>query len=344
MSGKKILVATLNWGLGHSTRCIPLIKALISQGHAVFLASDGMAGRILKQDFPELPYLELPGYDITYPSRGFYHHWIRQLPRLHRAIAREQESIREMMRQYRFEVLISDNRYGVFHPQSQNILITHQLNIPLAFPIGQVANRLLQNLANRFDQCWIPDLQGDNNLSGDLSRGRLKIQKQFIGPMSRFVRQESDQRFDLCLVLSGPEPHRTFLQNQLQNLLSTTSLRLCWVLGLPGEAVSAAGQLRGEVYNHLPSRKLNEILNASALALGRSGYSSIMDYYTLHKKAILIPTPFQPEQQYLASRHRANHLFYVPKPDLTDILDGIRQLQSTKVVKGEIVKMNIPAL
>jgi hypothetical protein len=344
MSGKKILVATLNWGLGHSTRCIPLIRALISQGHSVFLASDGMAGRVLKQDFPELPYLELPGYDITYPSRGFYHHWIRQLPGLHRAIAHEQKSIREMMRQYRFEVLISDNRYGVFHPQSQNILITHQLNIPLAPPIARVANRLLQNLVNRFDQCWIPDFPGENNLSGDLSRGRLKIQKQFIGPMSRFVRQESDQRFDLCLVLSGPEPYRTLMQNQLQNLLSTTPLKLCWILGLPGETVGKAVQFRGEVYNHLPSNRLNEILNASALALGRSGYSSIMDYYTLHKKAILIPTPFQPEQQYLARRHRDDHLFFVPKPDLTDLPAGIQRLLNTKVGKGEIVKMSIPSL
>src|SRR5690606_10582380 len=126
-----------------------------------------------------------------------------------------------------------------------------------------------------FRSCWIPDFPGENNLSGDLSMGRLKIQKQFIGPMSRFVRQETDQRFDLCLVLSGPEPQRTLLQDQLQNLLSTTSLKLCWVLGLPGETVTKAGQLGGQVYNHLPSRKLNEILNASAMALGRSGYSSI---------------------------------------------------------------------
>lgn len=342
MGGKRILVAALNWGLGHASRCIPLIRHFLDKGNEVYLASDGPAGIILQQDFPYLPYFELSGYGIRYSMHSFYFHWIKQLPKLQKAIEHEHHKVQEIMRQIPFDVIISDNRYGVYHPKSYNILITHQLNLPLAPLIARAVNAQIRRLVHRFDQCWIPDFSGEDNLSGSLSESNLKIDRCYIGPLSRFKWQSMRPEYDLCVVLSGPEPHRAMLQSQLMDFFRHSDLRLCWVLGLPGR--EKKDQLPGSVYNHLTSLEFNQLLNASGLVLGRSGYSSIMDYYTLRKKAILIPTPYQPEQNYLATRHAMKAVNFVPKPNLTDLLTGVEQLKRVEIIPGKINGMKIPDL
>ena len=67
---KRILVAPLNWGLGHATRCIPIIRALKAHNFEPVIASDGAALQLLKKEFPDLEHVELPSYNITYPKNG----------------------------------------------------------------------------------------------------------------------------------------------------------------------------------------------------------------------------------------------------------------------------------
>ena len=52
-TNKKILIAPLNWGLGHATRCIPIINALIEEGLEPILAGDGDSLKLLQKEFPK---------------------------------------------------------------------------------------------------------------------------------------------------------------------------------------------------------------------------------------------------------------------------------------------------
>lgn len=342
MSCRKILFATLNWGLGHATRCIPIIQHLLDKGHEVFLASDGASGLLLKQEFPEIPYLSLPSYTIRYPQKTFYHFWIREAVRLNGIIAEERNMIRKWVLQNHFDLIISDNRYGAYHHRTQNIIITHQLSFALPVVAATIVNQTIRSLLNRFDQCWIPDFEGTDNLSGKLSTGALKIEKYFIGPLSRFTKQECHKKYDLGIILSGPEPHRSVFQRQLEEYFKQSPLRLYWVYGLPGKGKQQTNHT--PCYNHLSSQKLNEIVNQTEIVISRAGYSSIMDYYQLSQKAILVPTPNQPEQQYLARRHKDRSLIFVPRQDLKDLMSGREKLIFTQHSAVNVQQMQIPQL
>ncbi|MBK8502351.1 MAG: glycosyltransferase [Saprospiraceae bacterium] len=342
MSCKKILFATLNWGLGHATRGIPIIHHLLSQGHLVFLASDGASGVLLKQEFPGLPYLPLPSYAIRYPEENFYGFWVSEAVRLKGVIAEERKMVRKWVLDYHFDVIISDNRYGVLHPQTQNIIITHQLSFTLPVAAATVVNQMIRYFVNRFDHCWIPDFHGHDNLSGKLSQGSLNIEKHFIGPLSRFQKQECVKSYDLGIIISGPEPHRSTFQRHLERHFKYNALKIFWVLGLPGKINEASKNVN--TYNHLSSQKMNEMLNQTQVVLSRSGYSSIMDYYQLSKKAILIPTPNQPEQKYLADRHQNGSSIFVPSQDLGDLLTGLEKMIHCRHEPVNIQRMQIPKL
>ncbi len=146
--------------------------------------------------------------------------------------------------------------------------------------------------------------------------------------MSRFVRSEVEHQksYDVCAVLSGPEPLRRILEEQLIQFFSkrSSAYKVAFVLGKPGEQDKIEHQ--HSTFNHLSSTDLRQLLLQSDIVISRAGYSSIMDYYRLNKKAILIPTPRQPEQEYLAARHAGRAEFYVPKPDLSDLEKGIEVL------------------
>jgi UDP:flavonoid glycosyltransferase YjiC (YdhE family) len=332
---KKILVAPLNWGLGHATRCIPIIDKLIDLGHEVFLASDGLSGILLQQEYPSASYIELPSYHISYPERNFYWHWLKKAPRLSRAIDNEHQLLRHLVRTHAFDMIISDNRYGLYHPDVRSVILTHQINLPLPGAIAPFLNRLIRSLINRFDECWIPDVAPPNNLSGFLSQGDLSIPLRYLGILSRMQKRPLPIKHQVAVILSGPEPLRTQLQKQIENKLSVPNRDVVMVLGtLDNWQSKIIG--RTKIFTHLSSRDLNQLLNESDIVISRPGYSSLMDYFTLNKKAILIPTPNQPEQAYLAERHRTRPEFYIPKSDLADLDYGIQLLDA--------IQPNLPAL
>src|ERR1051325_3855934 len=68
MTGQKILVAPLDWGLGHATRCIPIVRELLNFNHKVFIAADGNTELILREEFPGLQFIFLKGYHIRYST------------------------------------------------------------------------------------------------------------------------------------------------------------------------------------------------------------------------------------------------------------------------------------
>ncbi|HZG01085.1 MAG TPA: glycosyltransferase [Chitinophagales bacterium] len=304
---KRILVAPLDWGLGHATRCVPLINALVENGCDVTLASSGDALTVLQKHFPSLRSTALPGYNVRY-ARGASQvvSMLFQFPKLQRAVAAEHAIVNGLVKRERFDGIISDNRYGVYARDIPSVIVTHQLQLmmPRSLQTFQPFVRsLLHRYINRFDACWVPDADGETNLSGALSHNvDLKIPVSFIGPLSRFERIGGNEKnLDVLVLLSGPEPQRTMLEEKLTKQLMPTDLRVTVVRGLPKSDNAKSPRDGFEVIGYADKNTLQHLLSKSKYVIARSGYSSVMDFSAAGAKALLIPTPGQTEQEYLAA-------------------------------------------
>ncbi len=302
----RILVVPLDWGLGHATRCIPIIRELLAQGADTWLAGEGGQEELLKTEFPQLPFLSLPGYRISYAKTKSGLPWkmLQQAPQLRKAIRYEHEWLKKMVTEHGFDGVISDNRYGLYHAGIPSIFITHQLVIQT--PLGKWAEKLLQKrnyrYINKFTECWVPDSEGEDNLAAALSHPAKKpaIPLRYTGLLSRFEKQEVQEKKDhLVVILSGPEPQRTILEEKIIRDISIYKGSATIVRGLPGTASLVPSTNMIRVYNHLPAKELNTIMLEAKYVISRSGYSTVMDIVSLQKKSILIPTPGQTEQEYL---------------------------------------------
>ena len=301
---KRILVAPLNWGLGHATRCIPLIQALTNHNFEPVIASDGVALKLLKKEFPELNTIELPSYNITYAKNGqfFKLKMLQNSPKLVKAIKAEKKNTKSIINDYKIDGIISDNRLGVQSKHIPSVFITHQLKV-LSGNTTWLSTKMHQKIIKRFDECWVPDNIGEDNFSGELGHTTtIGIPVKYIGPLSRFKKTNCDLKYDLMVLLSGPEPQRTYLQNLLLKELDTFEGHLLFVKGVvEGESkASVNGNMTS--YNYMTSDALEKAINESNIVLSRSGYTTVMDLAKLEKKAFFIPTPGQFEQEYIANR------------------------------------------
>lgn len=304
----RILVAPLDWGLGHATRCIPVIYELLNQEAEVWLAGEGAQETLLRNEFPNLPFLPLQGYRVKYgrSRTGLVSKMLLQAPRLLNTIRKENHWLKEMVREYGFDAVIADNRFGLHHPDIRSVFMTHQL--ALKSPFGKWAERVLQKsnyrFINRFTCCWVPDLEGDNNLAGELSHPPLLpgIPLQYTGILSRLKKTGvAEKKHHLFISLSGPEPQRSLLENLVVNEVSHYNGTATVARGLPDKRSIIPSTNDIQFYNHLPTNEYNKEMEQAEYVICRSGYSTIMDLARLGKKSILVPTPGQPEQEYLAN-------------------------------------------
>jgi UDP-N-acetylglucosamine transferase subunit ALG13 len=314
-----VLVAPLDWGLGHATRCIPIINELILQGAQVTIAASGSQKTLLKQEFPLLEFLELPGYKIRYET-GVLLKWalFARVPVLLRKIRKENIWLEKVLQNRKIDLVISDNRYGLYNNKSYCVFITHQLFIQSGWTssvaggrwsvaFGRwVENKILNwnyKLIVKFSACWVPDQGGNDSLAGRLSHPPVlpPIPVKYIGILSRFKKTEKNIiNNSLLILLSGPEPQRTEFEDILFKQLAGSTLQITVVRGLPDtdDSVPQIGDAV-KIYNHLPSSDLNELMAESEFIIARSGYSTIMDLMKMKRNAILVPTPGQTEQEYL---------------------------------------------
>ncbi|UQD55310.1 glycosyltransferase [Flavobacterium sp. K5-23] len=301
---KTILIAPLNWGLGHATRCIPIIKELEKNNFIPILASDGAALELLQQEFPHLKTLELPSYRIEYAKNGRNFKWkmLQNIPKIAIAIWKERKLIEEWVNQYKIDGIISDNRLGVFNKSVPTVYITHQLNV-LSGASSIFSSQIHQHFIKKHKVCWVPDMEGFNNLAGILSRPKKKsFEVNYIGPLSRMQKKQLPIVFDLMIILSGPEPQREILQEKLIIELQKYKGKVVFVKGLMEKFQKKEELNNITFYNFMNSELLEKTINESAIILCRSGYTSIMDLAKLEKKAFFIPTPGQNEQEYLAEK------------------------------------------
>ncbi len=320
----KILIAPLDWGLGHTTRCIPLIDYLLREGHQVVVATEGEGQILLKENFPDIRVLPLRGYRIKYSrsKNTFLLRLLLQVPGILVSVWREHKWLRGQQREERFDIVISDNRYGLYHKEVASVILIHQLMIRSGWGrrIDNVLRMLHYRQLNRFNQCWVVDNEGAENLSGVLGHPKqLPERAVYLGLLSQFslymersvaghggrgiTRSGPDGTPVVLILLSGPEPMRSRLEEIL--LLQVSMLqgyRFILVAGKPspGKIQSPNTLPHLEYHSHLGASALWPLLSAADLVVCRSGYSTLMDLAIMGKKALLIPTPGQTEQEYLA--------------------------------------------
>ncbi|MEG9327790.1 glycosyltransferase [Salinimicrobium catena] len=304
MHKRRILVAPLNWGLGHATRCIPLIRKLEEKEFEPVIASDGDALLLLKKEFPHLKSFTLPSYNITYTSKGSLLKWklLMDTPSILRNIKKERKATKKLVEQENLSGIISDSRFGVRYKHLTNVFITHQLNV-LSGNTTFLSSRLHQKYIRKFDECWVPDAPGAKNLSGMLGHVKNPGESiKYIGILSRFEKKTLPQKYDIMVLLSGPEPQRRLLEEKLLHSFSDTTQKILFVRGVIKEEECRHHNSNLTIRNYMYGSKLEDALNSSKLIVARSGYTTLMDLAKLEKKAFFIPTPGQFEQEYLAER------------------------------------------
>ena len=302
-TSKKILVAPLNWGLGHATRCIPIINALIQYGYEPIIASDGEALALLRKEFLELKHLELPSYKINYSKnrRHFKLKLLSNTPKILATIQSEKKVIDKIVETETIDGIISDNRFGVRHKALPSVFVTHQLKV-LSGNTTWLSTKFHQKIISNFNECWVPDYKGENNLSGELGHCSFNGTKlKYIGPLSRFNKYDTKKNINLLVLLSGPEPQRTLIEEKLIKALQYFNGKTLLIRGKLElkQKVEKAGNIK--IYNYMTSEGLEEAINSSEMIISRSGYTSIMDFAKLGKRTFFIPTPGQFEQEYLAT-------------------------------------------
>jgi len=332
-----VLVAPLNWGLGHATRCIPLIHTLQQLGCEVITASDGASRTLLVEEFPLLTHLSSPHTTIRYSRFKWLFGWamLQLLPRFWIQLKREQRWIKKIVRKYRINAIVSDNRYGLAHPKVPGVIITHQLDIRSGY--GRMADKLARHILyryiDRFQGVWVPDVAEEPSLAGALSHPIKApgIPLHYIGMLNRLATAEPSPApgdGPVLVLLSGPEPQRTILEKIILEQAATFSEQLIVVRGLPTAAKNKDavetpqhiasdslallyGVSRVKLFDHLSAPDLQTLLPTVSYIICRSGYTTLMEMIPLQKKLLLIPTPGQPEQTYLAAH--ADRLQYAPQ-------------------------------
>lgn len=305
---KRILVCPLDWGLGHATRCVPVIRELIKQDVEVILGGDQLPMAFLKTEFPELESVKLPGYDIRYPKNGnMILKMLSLMPKTLLHISREHYLLQKIIDSHRIDAVISDNRFGLWSNKVPCVFITHQVMIKSPF-LEKFLYRINKRFIHHYNECWIPDFAGEDNLSGDLShKFPLPGNVKFVGPLSRFKHSSNENfipqkefKYDIAVIISGPESQRSIFEKMVLEQLQKTTLKGVVVRGIPG--VGEAFRLNDtiEVFSHLDSESLREIIWSSEIILSRPGYSTIMDLSVLNKKAVFVSNLGQTEQEYLA--------------------------------------------
>lgn len=312
----RILVAPLDWGLGHATRCIPIINALKEHNIEVIIATEGPVELLLQNEYPGIVILPLKGYKIKYSRHKvfFFMKMLAQIPAVIASIYAEKRWLKKAVDRYKIDAVISDNRFGLCLNNTPCVYVTHQLFIQTGNRLlNIIAQRIHYSFINKFDECWVPDSNGVQNLAGELSHPPVfpKTPVKYLGTLSRFNIIKTELKYDLLILLSGPEPQRSIFEDMLMYQLKNYKGTAVLVRGLPVAGISLYSENDHLIiHDHLPANKLNELIQQSENIIARCGYSTVMDLVTLKHKAILVPTPGQTEQEYLAAYLMEKKLFY----------------------------------
>lgn len=340
----RILIAPLDWGLGHATRNIPLIMSLLDKGCTVIIAADGAIKALLQHEFPNVTFLALRGYKIKYSKRKswFLLKIAFQVPGILLSIYREHQWLKKTVKNYSINAVISDNRFGMYYSGIPSVYITHQLLIKTGNNFSEkLASKFHVWVIKKYTYCWVPDFEGTQNIAGQLSHpSNIPANVKYIGCLSRFERHKRvSLKYDLLILLSGPEPQRSIFEKLLLFQLQQFDGDVLLVRGQPGIDVALFHPTgisdNIQIKNHLTLKELNLAIEQAKIVICRSGYTTVMDLIKLQKKAILVPTPGQTEQEYLGMYLMHQKLFYCVQQDEFLLNEVLRKANGFSFLSGD---------
>lgn len=320
---KNILITPLNWGLGHATRCVPIIRKILEQGDNPIIAADKNPLAFLQKEFPDLEFIKLPGFEPTY-SKGNSQVFklLTSIPGALMDFKKEHLEIEKIVKERKIDTIISDNRFGCWSKNAYSIFITHQLHIQVpqlfrwSYPI---VNMMSRSYIRHYDELWIPDVETEPSLSGILSHpADVKIKTKYIGILSRFDGDDygddygdgDGNDYDYLVILSGPEPQRTIFEDIVIKQATEVDGKVVVLRAKPDqEDLPADIPDNVIIFNHADDDLFVELVSKSKNIICRGGYSSLMDLVCLNRNAYLVPTPGQTEQEYLADYLTKKGLF-----------------------------------
>ncbi len=330
---KNILICPLDWGLGHATRMVPIIDLFLEKGAHITIAADNGPLEFLKLRFPNCDFIKLKGFEAKYPKGDNMAFKIAlQFPSMLRAAKIARRHLKEIIEKQKIDIVISDNRYELSHKDVYSVFISHQINIQtkgVQTIFKPLINSIINNYVKKFNELWIPDFEGDENLSGILSH---KVKPPidnffFIGPLSRFSNVEIvdlPKKYDIMAILSGPEPQRSIFEELLEKELLKSGLKCIMLSAKPNlnKQESIKNILK---ISHLPDKEFAQTIMESELIISRPGYSTLMDLVHFGKKAIFIPTPGQTEQEYLADMLKHKKHYFSQKQSDFDLKSALSE-------------------
>lgn len=326
------LIAPLDWGLGHVTRCIPIINVLLQKKCTVLIAATGAHKILLQLVFPQLKILDLSGYNIKYAKKNVLLKLAMQLPKVCKIIKNEHIWLGKMIDEHKIDLVITDNRYGLWSKKIPCAFITHQLqlDIPSSFYWAErTIQKILYRWIEKFSICWVPDItQEMGSLSGKLGHPEKmpNIIVSYIGPLSRFAQKDlKEKKYKVMVCLSGPEPQRSLLESIILPQLKKIIGQVLLVRGKPDSAAFFPTENNITIKNHLSTNEMQQAFEQSEYVVSRCGYSTLMDMQVLQCKCIYIPTPNQTEQEYLGKRLTEAKMAIVCKQQDFDLKNALEQ-------------------
>lgn len=307
--GKNILICPLNWGLGHATRCVPIINSFINQGDKVIVAADRGPLAFLQKAFPDLEFIEFPGFNPIYSrSNTQVFKMMASFPGALRDFRRDHKTVESIVKHHDIDMVVSDNRFGCWSKLVPSVFITHQLHIQVpkiwrwTTPIINMFNN---HYIKKYDEVWVPDVENEPSLGGKLSHPAIKgVKTKYIGHLSRFSSDNQDvteKTNKFLVILSGPEPQRTMFEDIVLKQAKETTDNILILRAKP-ESNDLLKNVPENVsmFNHVDDEMFVKLVNSAEHIICRGGYSSLMDLVRLGRTAYLVPTPGQTEQEYLA--------------------------------------------
>ena len=342
---KTIIFAPLNWGLGHATRIIPIIRYYQKSGHKIIIAGYGRSFQLLQIEFQNenVEFIKLPGFNVAYSKKQNQTGKIfLQLPAFLFWKACEHVLTKRMIHKHHPDLIISDNRYGLWNKHCISVIVTHQLKIYMPTIIRWLekpVQLVLKKWIEKFDYCWIPDNEGKMSLTQAMTNVKPMIRNaRFIGLLSRFSSPEFETKIfenDVLVIISGPEPHRSIFYNSIIKELTGTKLRVIIICGIPeSNEMDAIDNIK--VLSHVNAKELERLILYSNVIVCRSGYSGVMDLIRLKKPAIIIPTPGQKEQEIIAEK-MVNEYQYIKLNEVRNLNQAINNAIPYSVNTPDII-------
>jgi|YNPMSStandDraft_1061717.scaffolds.fasta_scaffold00147_14 uncharacterized protein (TIGR00661 family) len=329
-----VLICPLDWGLGHTSRILPIIFILQQKSYKIYVSCSKKQYYYLKNEGINFEWIPTKLPEIRYRKKKInFLNLLNLIQKIYTGILRDKKNLRKILKYQKFDFIISDNRYGCYHSKIYSIIVTHQLSIKLPTYIKwaeKIVNVYIKYRINKFDACWVPDVDTFPKFAGDLSVSK-NIKPTYIELLSRFEFIKNNisvytPKYDVLAIISGPEPQKTIFYNILLNQMKTLKTPCAIVCGNPETTAKVSQNENVTIYNYANTNLLYSLIKTSNNIVARSGYSTIMDLLTLKRTAILVPTPGQTEQEYLANYYQMRKLFVIQLQDSFNLKSALTQL------------------